>query len=195
MNAANYNPQYYYYAGADCCNFVSQCLYAGGLPMAGIWSATLNTNGKVTEDTNLSKSQIAWRYVPGFESYWGGNGYKVAKITSASQASAGNPIYYLKSDGNSSNHIMLIVGTNSAGQVLVNAHNNDAYRYPIDLSKKTYYTIDFTHSYSNVISYNESTHTISCSNCGTKKTEEHRFAAVVMSTDVTSICVICGYTK
>ncbi len=32
----SYNPQYYHY-GADCANYVSQCLAAGGIPMTDFW--------------------------------------------------------------------------------------------------------------------------------------------------------------
>ena len=35
----NYNPAYNNYnsVGGDCANFVSQCLYAGGIPQDGTW--------------------------------------------------------------------------------------------------------------------------------------------------------------
>ena len=89
------------------------------------------------------KSSVAWRYVPTFKSYWENQGYPTRRITDASAAGAGNPIFWLASDGYTSNHIMLIVGANSAGQVLVNAHNKDAYHYPIDLTDHIYYTIWF----------------------------------------------------
>ena len=32
-----YNEDYYYYSNGDCTNFVSQCMYAGGIPMNDIW--------------------------------------------------------------------------------------------------------------------------------------------------------------
>ena len=113
MNPANYNPSYYYYPGADCCNFVSQCLYAGGLSMDGSWYANTNSNQTVTADPTGAKSGEAWRYVPTFKTYWTNKGHVVTRITDASQAVAGNPIFYLASDGYSSNHIMLIVGKNT----------------------------------------------------------------------------------
>lgn len=36
-----YNPTYYAYS-QDCANFVSQCLYAGGMPMASSWHPTVD---------------------------------------------------------------------------------------------------------------------------------------------------------
>lgn len=190
MNSSNYNPLYYYYSGADCCNFVSQCLKAGGMSIEGDWTVTTNTSNTVTEDTNYSKSGSAWRYVPSFETYWVAKGHVKQEITSASQAAAGNVIYYLKTDGYSSNHIMLIVGTNANGQVLINGHNNDAYRYPLTLSSKKYYTIEFTHCFTNVKSYTATKHVLSCSLCGETKSESHTFATTLDS----KTCVVCGYS-
>lgn len=190
MNPSNYNPLYYYYSGADCCNFVSQCLKAGGMSTGGDWTVTTNSSNTVTEDTNYSKSGSAWRYVPSFETYWVGKGHVKAQITSTSQAIAGNVIYYLKSDGYSSNHIMFIVGVNSNGQVLINGHNNDAYRYPLTLSSKKYYTIEFTHCYTNVKSYTTTQHTVLCSLCNDTKVEAHTFT---MSPGGRT-CTVCGYS-
>lgn len=206
MKPSNYNPSYYYYSGADCCNFVSQCLKAGGMTMSGTWTATLNTSGTPTNDSNYSKSGSAWRYVPDFVTFWTGKGCKVTRITSSNQAVSGNPIYYLKSDGYASNHIMLIVGKNSAGQVLINGHNNDAYRYPLTLSSKIYYTLDLvnhSHNYSIVYSKNAATHTLKCSICGQTKVEPHIFESIASlehihaedSINYVQRCAICGYTK
>lgn len=204
MNPSKYNPAYYYYPGADCCNFVSQCLKAGGMSTSGTWTVTLNTSGNPTADSSYTKSGEAWRYVPSFVNYWRGKGYATPRITNSNQAVAGNPIYYLKSDGYSSNHIMLIVGKNSAGQVLVNGHNNDAYRYPLTLSSKIYYTLDLNHSFGTVIARTATTHTLQCRNCSKTQTSAHLFASA-SSVDFedatgtiaryTQICTICGYKK
>ena len=192
-NPTNYNPQFYYIPDADCCNFVSQCLYAGGMTMDSTWKANLNTSGTVTADPSLAQSAIAWRYTPSFQSYWEGKGYTVARITDIDQAKAGNPIFWLKSDGYSTNHLMMIVGTNSAGKVLVSGHNNDMYKYPMSLTSYTLYTLDLVHSYKNVISYNATTHTMGCTNCGTTQTSAHVFASTV-ALESTTICTVCGYT-
>ncbi len=203
MNPANYNPAYYYYSGADCCNFVSQCLRAGGMTMSGLWTATLNTSGTPIADTSYTKSNEAWRYVPSFQTYWEDKGYTVKRITSTSQAVVGNPIYYLKSDGYSSNHVMLIVGKNSAGKVLINGHNNDAYRYPLTLGAKTYYTLELTcsnHSYTVVLRRTATTHTMQCSKCSATQTSAHVFGSIMsiepdVSTNATERCMTCGYTR
>lgn len=203
MNPSNYNPSYYYYSGADCCNFVSQCLKAGGMTMSGLWTATLNTSGTPTVDSAYTKSGEAWRYVPSFQTYWKNKGYTVTRITSADQAVVGNPIYYLQSDGNTSNHVMLIVGKNSAGKVLINGHNNDAYRYPLNLSSKTYYMLQLTcssHSYTVVLKRTASTHTMQCSKCSATETSAHVFGSIAsigqeFSVNATERCMTCGYTR
>ena len=143
----NYNPEYAYYYGTDCCNFVSQCLAAGGMTMSGLWSATVfEGNTTPIRDTAGIYSQEAWRYVPTFKNYWTGRGYQVIEITSTAQVILGNPIFWLASDGESSNHIMMMVDFNSAGKILCNSHTGNRYRMPIEsLSDKKYYTIDFVH--------------------------------------------------
>lgn len=192
MTTSNYNPAFYYYNGADCCNFVSQCLYAGGMAMEDPWYAVLNKGTIPKEDGDYTKSKSAWRYTPDFQTYWTGKGYTVTHITTATQAVIGNPIYWLKRDGYGSNHVMLIVGTNSAGQVLVNAHNNDAYRYPITLSSKKYYTLDVAHNYKTVIAKTATTHARRCTLCSQVKIEAHNFLA---EGGGVYMCGVCGYTK
>ena len=190
MTPANYNPQFYYYPGADCCNFVSQCLYAGGLRMKGNWTATFNTSGTVTAG-GTSKSGKAWRHTPTFEEFWVEEGYTVSRITTASQAVIGNPIYRLARDGYDTNHVMLIVGTNAAGRVLVNAHNNDVYNYPINLSTKVYYTINIVHNHNYKIStYSALNHTYECTICEHWYTEEHYMQTFMGFQS----CVTCDYT-
>lgn len=144
MNVSRYNPSFYYYAGADCCNFVSQCLIAGGKSMSDSWWATTTGSTVPLADTDYSKSGISWRYVPSFDSYWQSKGYAKIRITSTSQAGAGNPIFWLKSDGYSTNHVMLIVGASNAENIVfVNAHNSDCKGYPYRLSDWVMYTFWF----------------------------------------------------
>lgn len=200
MTPSKYNPQYYYYKGADCCNFVSQCLYAGGMMMesstnnASGWWAVTNTSGTVTADTAYSKSGTAWRYVPSLKSHCASINLPVVRITDASQAVAGNPIFWLKEDGYSSNHVVLIVGTNASGQVLVNGHNSDVYNYPYDLSSKTYYTIDMEHTYGAPSTYTSSGHTSYCCTCNAASTESHTLTMTSNASYHWKKCNECGYT-
>ena len=78
------------------------------------------------------------------DSYWQSKGYAKIRITSTSQAGAGNPIFWLKSDGYSTNHVMLIVGASNAENIVfVNAHNSDCKGYPYRLSDWVMYTFWF----------------------------------------------------
>lgn len=44
--ASNPSSGYAYYQSGDCTNYVSQCLYSGGLTRDSVWTFTLNTDGK-----------------------------------------------------------------------------------------------------------------------------------------------------
>ena len=100
-------------------------------------------------------------------------------------------MYWLKADGYDSNHLMLIVGTNAAGKVLTNAHNSDTYRYPRNLSTKTYYTINIVHDHDYEIStYSALNHTYQCTICEHWYTEEHYMQTFMGFQS----CVHCDYT-
>jgi len=133
------NPAYPYYVGADCANFVSQCLHYADKPMAGSavsggpnginsWYCYTNSN---TDYTNTSES---WRAANGFCNYWYthalskgfyspssaanyGAAYQAAKIGDAISLCYG-------SSGNVwAHHTMIVVGKLN-GQLLLAAHTN-----------------------------------------------------------------------
>lgn len=176
QNPNNYNPAYYYY-GHDCCNFVSQCVHAGGIPMVSNgWETTPITNPTIPiQDTNHAYSSHPWISVPNFKNYMVGAGYNCVIADSTADCLIGNPIFWLKSDGNNSNHNMLIVGKTGSSTVKINAHNPDAYRFLINLSNKIYYTIDFVHNYS-VQPYSSTEHKYTCSACGDVYYENHTWS-------------------
>ncbi|MDE7172508.1 MAG: amidase domain-containing protein [Oscillospiraceae bacterium] len=182
MNPSTYNPEYYYYPNADCANFVSQCMLAGGMPQGGAWTVTKNTGSTVpVADNACAKSGIAWRAVSYFRNYWKGQGYSEIPVVSASKAAAGNPIF---SDG----HVMLIVDVDSKGRIIINGHNDDAYHYPLQPSS-TYKTFELTHNYSYV--YTDTTHTRVCSICNNAlQTVAHTWRLIGGN----FICSVCGYT-
>jgi RNA polymerase sigma-70 factor (ECF subfamily) len=66
QNKAYYNSAYNDYECLDCANFVSQALYAGGIPTNGTWyvdsSAWINVNGLVTNLQNTGHAQGVLRY-------------------------------------------------------------------------------------------------------------------------------------
>lgn len=107
---SNYNPNFPSYANADCANFVSQCLNAGGLSTDGTWYS----------------GSYAWINVGGMYNYLTGKGYKAYSSPAYSQYAAGDVIMF----GNLA-HTMLCVGQNSAGTPLYNAHTTNRYHEPL----------------------------------------------------------------
>lgn len=106
-NKRNYN--YNYYNDNNCCNFVSQCLVAGGLP----------TNSTFRNGTS------AFIYIPSFISYMQNN-YNVKYISrpSASQIDVGDVIL------TSSGHVM-IVTRKSGNTVYANGNTNNRYQLQV----------------------------------------------------------------
>lgn len=121
-NSANYNEEFKSYP-SDCCNYVSQCLNAGGF----------------AENSTWAREKPAWISVSSFVNYWtGSQGYTQLSATN-SNVLPGNPVYYLSSDGN---HIAICVGYNSAGSPIINGHTRDVYHQKF-LSSVYNYTIQF----------------------------------------------------
>lgn len=174
QNPNNYNPLYYYYE-FDCCNFVSQCLANGGLPMvSGGWHTTLNPSATTpVQDKGGSYSTHSWVSVVKFKEYMQLTaGYPCITVSDTSDCLIGNPIFWLYIDGNATNHNMLIVGKLGSNIVLVNAHNSDAYRFPQILSSKIFYTFDYVHDYS-AEPYSNLKHKCTCSVCGDVCYQQH----------------------
>lgn len=109
----NYNPAYKNYnnAGGDCANFVSQCLYMGGLQQDSVWY-----NGSA-----------AWISCTKQINYFRNKGYKVIDYASAGDIKPGNPVYYY--NGNNMAHTAICVGYDSKGTPLVAAHNKNHWNY------------------------------------------------------------------
>lgn len=126
-----YNTDVYGYAdGNDCCNYVSQCLKAGGF----VFDPTRAANRDKTkagqwwhsQTGNLSDSSESWRLVSKFITYWK-NRYGIEDITSnASNLCAGTPVIT-----NNEGHIAICVGTNSSGKPIINGHTRDVYHQPV----------------------------------------------------------------
>ncbi len=82
----NYNPNYSNYnsIGGDCANFVSQCLYAGGLPMDDDWYWY-----------SYSNKSASWTGALSIKKYLVDNlGYKLIMYPSASQIEVGDVLWY-----------------------------------------------------------------------------------------------------
>ena len=123
---SHYNPEYYNYnaVGGDCANFVSQCLYAGGMPQtageSGGQSCWYFCAAEDRSDT-WTRSTLLRRWLG---STWG----LTVDSPKDSDILTGSPVFYSRSGGYTWNHATICVGVNSAGTPVVNSHNNDRYR-------------------------------------------------------------------
>ena len=107
--ATSRNPEYKQYPGVDCCNFVSQCLYAGGMPKNSAWYpasyAWINCSGAID---NFKK----------YGTFMGANNGNVLR---------GNPVYYDWNSNGVYDHTAICVGKNSSGTPIIDAHTGDHY--------------------------------------------------------------------
>ena len=107
--ATSRNPEYRQYPGVDCCNFVSQCLYAGGMP----------------KNNNWYPGSVAWincsAAIANFKKY--------GTFMSANDGNVlrGNPVYYDWNSNGVYDHTAICVGRNSAGTPIIDAHTGDHY--------------------------------------------------------------------
>lgn len=155
-----FNPSYYcyYYAdingnvlvNTDCCNFVSQCILYGGMPLSTLWKTMLRPSTNPQFDSAYQYSTLPWMCTSDFMIYWYNQGIFLKEVTSLSDIGQGNPIFWLQGESNRTytqiypnNHNMMIVGVNSTGNVLVNAYNNFAHQVPKNKYVDRLYTLWF----------------------------------------------------
>ena len=105
INLSYYNDDYEYYCHTDCANFVSQAIYAGGIPTDSTWQA----------------GEVAWINVPAMhryffttKHYWGLSTYE--------KCNAGGII--INSDSDGMYHINMCVLNDTVNHAYA-AHNND----------------------------------------------------------------------
>ncbi len=133
----NYNPAFYALPPVsgdplgiqryDCANFVSQCLYAGGIPMSSTsvgWFATSTGYG------------IKWCNAWKFAHYWLDQGvteYCVAQSGNGMYTCIpGNPVYYLVGEyASPSGHIMIHTAYDSAQIPCLSGHSPSQHNVPI----------------------------------------------------------------
>lgn len=160
--------------GNDCCNYVSQCLRAGGFTLDPSSTSSRKKDSVSqwwhAEKGVLADSSCTWRLVEDFVDYWGSRYSKVAiKVNNAcSNVYPGNPII-TKNEG----HIAICVGYNSSGEPIYNGHTRDVGQRPVSLDAANsddayYYTIllnctgNHTKTYK---SYSSEKHKVICSKC------------------------------
>ncbi len=136
VTAGKYNPAYMNMnsIGGDCTNYVSQCIYAGGMAMNNTWFYKSPSNFSGEWSTSR-------RHYPYMSSR--GKGIKNPK---AADIWKGCPVYY-QSEGNANiSHTTICVGNDASGVPVINSHNNDYYhvRWNYWKSGTTYYTVQLT---------------------------------------------------
>lgn len=120
-----YNPAYRNFAssGGDCANYVSQCLYAGGMDMV--------TSGSYPwYYKSASSFTYAWTHCLYQTNHFKNRGNYVSSPTD-DDIFPGTILYY------GSKHVIICVGHNSAGKAVINGHTSDRYRVPWDYSTDT----------------------------------------------------------
>jgi len=123
--ALRYNPAYVRF-GADCANFASQGGFAGGMPVnSGDYSNGWWYNAKGTSSTSDDSYSLSWINVTKQMSYW--NGSRSDWVSSINSLSKGDFVYYDWSGDGYWDHVAVVVGSNSAGQKVVDAHTTDYY--------------------------------------------------------------------
>lgn len=114
----NYNRNYREYRGVDCANFVSQCLYAGGMPRTSDWYP----------------ESVNWINVMGHIRHF--KAYGAFMTASNASVSKGNPVYYDWNGNGTYDHVALCVGTNASGMPVVDAHTNNVYHVPWQMGSR-----------------------------------------------------------
>lgn len=123
--AVSYNPTYVNFS-ADCANFGSQVLFAGGYPHFGDTYATGWWYDKSGTSTPADDSYShAWIAVAKQQAAW--NLKYSDFVSSISDVERGDFVYYDWTGNGTWDHVAELAGTNSAGQKVVDAHTTDHY--------------------------------------------------------------------
>lgn len=123
--ALSYNPTYTSFS-SDCADFGSQVMFAGGYPQFGSTYASgwWYDKGGTSAPGNDTYSH-AWIAVMNQQGAWDVKYTDV--VSSISDAAMGDFVYYDWTGDGTWDHVAELVGTNSAGQKIVDAHTTDHY--------------------------------------------------------------------
>ncbi|MCF6094598.1 amidase domain-containing protein [Microaerobacter geothermalis] len=124
-----YNPQYEKFE-ADCTNFVSQCLLAGGVPMT--YTGNQGKGWWYRNNGNLHHWSYSWVVAHSLRWYLSTsrNGLRAVEVSSPHKLSIGDVISYDYDGDGHWQHNTIVVLKDSNDMPLVNAHtNNSRHRY------------------------------------------------------------------
>lgn len=108
QDSTKYNKWYFYFCCTDCANYVSQAMYAGGVPTDGSWKA--------------DKGCYNWVNCQGMRSYFRDT-KKYWTTTTYRNCNAGGVILLIKSSGRPSHAMMNVL--NDSVTTKYSAHTND----------------------------------------------------------------------
>lgn len=124
-----YNPAFLHFSD-DCTNFISQCLWAGGMPM--VFSKSPAKGWWYRRQGRRHTWSHSWAVAQSLYNLLrhGGPSGKVTQVARAEDLSPGDVICYdFEGDGRF-NHNVIVTGINQAGQPLVHAHTvNSRFRH------------------------------------------------------------------
>lgn len=123
--ALSYNPTYVAFS-ADCANFGSQTMFAGGFPKVGGtystgWWYDKGGTSYASDDT----WSLSWINCVAQTGFWSGR--YVDFQSSISNVGKGDFIYYDWTGDGVWDHVAELVGTNASGQKVIDAHTTDHY--------------------------------------------------------------------
>ena len=98
----------YWNNGGDCANFVSQCLYMGGMDMENLWNISGYYCHWTTSGYDKAKYGGSWIRVDQLYNYLVAKGATVIKNPSASQVSIGDVIIYAASRESDKTHSAIV---------------------------------------------------------------------------------------
>ena len=121
--ALGYNPTYMRFSG-DCCNFVSQSAFAGGMPVSlGDWTTGWWYGKNGTSSPSDDSWSWSWISCSKQIAFWLGT--RIDWVSSISSVGKGDVVYYDWTGDGLIDHVAVLVGTNAAGQKVIDAHTTD----------------------------------------------------------------------
>ena len=123
--ALSYNPGVVRFS-ADCANFVSQSARGGGMPTKpGTWDAGWWYDARGTSSPSDDQYSLSWINVGKQMGFW--NGTRTDWVPGIANLGKGDAVYYDWSGDGVWDHVAMVVGTNAAGQKVIDAHTTDHY--------------------------------------------------------------------
>jgi hypothetical protein len=145
----DYNPQFRHF-DVDCTNFISQCLYAGGIPLQVTGS---RSNGWWYRGGNSPSAlwSFSWAVAHSFRWYLEKGRIRTETKSSADQLSLGDVICYDFDGDGRWQHSTIVVAKDGRGMPLVNAHTtNSRHRY-WDYRDSTAYTPNIQYRFFHIL--------------------------------------------